>query len=139
MVNSTRIKPALEQVAQAFAARPLFASGKARAQEKARQSSKIKEVGDCLLATGFLTLEQQADALGLARSTTWTILRANHKNSGLSAAIIARMLSTPRLPPLVRVKIFEYVNEKAAGSYGHSKIQRQRFIARLPIKPVEPC
>ncbi len=54
-------------------------------------------------------------ALGLCRSTTWTILKANHKSSGLSEALINRILRAPQLPPLVRSALLEYVDEKAAG------------------------
>jgi hypothetical protein len=53
---------------------------------KARQAAKIRELGHALVDAGFLTLDEQSKALGLARSTTWTILRASHKGSGLSAA-----------------------------------------------------
>jgi hypothetical protein len=95
------------------------------------QSSKIKELRDALFAAGFFTLDQQAKVLGLARSTTWTILKANHKASGLSAAIINRMLCAPQLPPIVRAMVLAYVDEKIAGSYGHSKPQLRRFSARL--------
>ena len=101
---------------------------------KARQSRKIRELGDALVLQGFRTLDQQAKALGLGRSTAWTTLKANHKTSGLSAAVINRMLAAPRLPPLVRDKILEYIDEKVAGSYGHSKTQIQRFTARLSGK-----
>jgi hypothetical protein len=83
---------------------------------KARQSSKIKELGDALIAIGCLSLDHQAEALGLARSTTWTILKANHKGSGLSAIVINRMLATPQLPPLVRAIILEYIDEKKSRS-----------------------
>jgi DNA invertase Pin-like site-specific DNA recombinase len=55
---------------------------------KARQSAKIRELREALVASGFLTLDEQSKALGLSRSTTWTILKGNHKASGLSAAII---------------------------------------------------
>jgi len=101
---------------------------------KARQSSKIRELGDALATEGFLALDEQAKALGLCRSTAWTILKANHKASGLSAAIINRMLATPQLPPLVRAKVVEYVEEKAAGLYGDSKTKLRRFIARLSVE-----
>ena len=97
----------------------------------ARQSSKIRELGDALVLEGFLTLDEQADLLGLCRSTTWTILRGRHKSSGLTANIINRMLTAPRLPPLVRAKILESAEEKAAGLYGHGNKQRHTFSARL--------
>jgi hypothetical protein len=103
---------------------------------KARQSSKIREIGDALVAMGYLALDEQAKALGLARSTAWTILQANHKSSGLSAALINRMLAAPQLPPRVRAIILEYVEEKVAGLYGHSKLQLRRFTTRLAERRV---
>ena len=84
-----------------------------------------------LSAAGFVTLYSQAKVLGLPRSTTWAILKGNHKHSGLSAAVINRMLAAPQLPLLVRTKIVEYVDEKLAGSYGHSKALRRKFAEKL--------
>jgi hypothetical protein len=101
---------------------------------KSRQAAKIRELGQSLIDAGFVTLDQQSEALGLARSTTWTILKASHKGSGLSAAIIKRILLSPQLPPLARSKIVEYTNDKLAGVYGGSRTQRRRFFARLSIK-----
>jgi hypothetical protein len=98
---------------------------------KARQAAKIREVGHALVNAGFLTLDEQSKALGLARSTTWTVLRASHKGSGLSAAIIKRMLFSPQLPPLARRKILEYTTDKVAGIYGGSRTQRLKFLERV--------
>lgn len=103
---------------------------------KTRQLCKIRELGDALVLEGFRALDQQAKALGLGRSTAWTILKANHKASGLSAAIINRMLAAPRLPALVRAKILEYIDEKIAGVYGHNKVQLRRFSTRLSVGAV---
>jgi hypothetical protein len=100
---------------------------------KARQRLRITELGDALVAAGFIALDEQASAVGLSRSTTWTILKGNHKGSGLSATIINRMLLAPRLPPLVRAKILEYVEEKSEGLYGDSTTRRRKFIARLSV------
>ena len=105
--------------------------------KKAQQSVKIRELGDALVATGLFALDDQAEALGLSRSTTWTILKGNHKSSGLSAGIINRILAAPQLPSLVRAKVLEYVEEKAAGRYGHSDVLRRRFVARLSVKLLE--
>jgi hypothetical protein len=99
------------------------------AEMKARQAAKIREVGHALVDAGFLTLDEQSKALGLARSTT--ILRASHKGSGLSAAIITRMLLSPQLPPLARQKILEYTTGKLAGLYGGSRMQRRKFFERV--------
>jgi hypothetical protein len=98
---------------------------------RALQAEKIREVGEALVSSGLVTLDEQAEALGLCRSTTWTILQANHKNSGLSANVINIMLDSPRLPPAVRAKILEYVEEKIAGRYGHGSLQLSRYAERL--------
>jgi predicted DNA-binding transcriptional regulator AlpA len=102
-------------------------------EKKGRQSSKIRELGEALVTMGFLTLDEQAEALGLCRSTVWTVLKGNHKCCGLSATIINRMWMSPRLPPRA-AKLIEYVQEKATGRYVHNTIQLRRFIARLPIE-----
>jgi hypothetical protein len=99
------------------------------ADMKARQSSKIREIGEALLTVGYATLDAQAEVLGLPRSTAWTILLAEHKSTGISAKIISRMLNS--LPPLVRAKIIEYAQEKAAGLYGGTREQTRRFISAL--------
>jgi hypothetical protein len=104
------------------------------AEMNARQSSKIRELAETVEAAGFLTLDEQAQILGVPRSTAWTIRRGSHKASGLSASIINRMLAAPMLPLRVRAKILEYVEEKAAGLYGGSSSQRRRFTARLLIE-----
>jgi hypothetical protein len=98
---------------------------------KTLQSAKIRQLGEALIATGHLHLDDQAGVLGLSRSTTWTIVHAAHKNSGLSGAIVKRVLAQPALPGLVRTKIFEYVDEKSAGMYGHNPMQVRRFRAAL--------
>jgi hypothetical protein len=100
---------------------------------KARQVAKIRELTKALQSAGFCTLDEQAKALGLCRSTAWTVRKANHKASGLSVSIINRMLAAPHLPPLVRSKILEYVKEKVAGVYGGSRTQRRSFAARISL------
>src|SRR5262245_6046172 len=88
---------------------------------KARQVAKMRELRGCLIAEGHVHLDSQAAALGLPRSTTWTILNGIHKGSGLSADIVARMLAVSNLSPAVRDKILEYCSEKSAGYYGGSE------------------
>ena len=46
------------------------------ADVKARQASKIREIGKALITTGFVSLDAQAKVLGLPRSTAWRILSA---------------------------------------------------------------
>ena len=105
---------------------------------KERQSLKIRELSDVLVAAGFNSLDEQATALGLSRSTTWTILKAKHKNYGLSASIINRILRRPKVNKYVRAKIIEYVQEKSSGQYGHNKTQLRRFRERLSVSGDKP-
>ena len=98
---------------------------------KARQAIRIKELGASLIASGLVTLDEQARALGLSRSSAWAVLKANHKATGLAAATINRMFSSPELPPHVRATILTYIEEKLAGLYGHNKTQLRRFAAGI--------
>ena len=98
---------------------------------KARQSSKIGKIRQALVAVGFDTLTKQAAALGLSRSTAWTVLRGNHKGSGLSTSVINRILRAPELPPTVRRIIEEYVQERLLGEYGHRTARLRIFGAQL--------
>jgi hypothetical protein len=102
-------------------------------EAKARQSRRIRELRIALRSAGLIGLDDQARALGLPRSNTGKILKGDHKASGLSAMVISRMLSEPRLPPIVRTKILEYVREKTDGLYGHGKRELLIFSARIGI------
>ena len=104
---------------------------RALADMKARQVAKMREIRDALVAEGCANLNEQAAALGLSRSTTWTIMSGSHKGSGLSATVLTRMLSAPHLQPRVRKKILEYVAEKSAGHYGTSQVRLEKFIDRI--------
>ena len=94
-----------------------------RCEGRARQWAKIREITESLRLAGFQSLDEQAEAIGLNRSTTWSILKGLHKNSGLSTTTIFRILSHKRLPAPVRKKLLEYVEEKARGLYGDSPIR----------------
>src|SRR5262249_6439431 len=105
----------------------------AAVERRLRQADKIREIGCALVEAGFSTRDAQARGLGRSRSTTWTILKANHKSSGLSALLIARMLAQPSLPVGVRRKLFEYIKEKEAGLYGDAPTRLRKFAARLSV------
>jgi hypothetical protein len=97
-----------------------------------RQNAKIGEIKAALAEAGVITLDKQAEALGLSRSTAWHLLNGKHKGSGISATVINRMLAASRLPPAVRVTILEYIAEKVAGRYGDTKLRLGKFTARIP-------
>ena len=98
---------------------------------RARQCEKIEEICKTLAACGLVGLDDQAQALGLCRSTTWTLLRGMHKNSGLSATTVNKILSAPRLPARVRLKVLEYVAEKVTGEYGDRSHRLKAYARRL--------
>ena len=100
-----------------------------------RQSIKIRELREALVTAGYRHVTAQARALGLSRSTAWSILQGHHKSIGVSGAVIKRMLDQPGLPSMVRAKILEYVDEKSAGMYGHRGPQLRRFSAALAREP----
>jgi hypothetical protein len=96
-----------------------------------RQARKLAEIRPALIDSGLSALDAQAAALGLARSTAHTVVRAQHKNTGLSARIIGRMLDSPALPPRVRATLCEYAAEKAAGLYGATTRTQRRFQSAM--------
>ena len=96
-----------------------------------RQERKIQEIGEALVVEGLTTLDKQAAALGLVRSTAWFILQAKQKRAGITPATLIRMLESPHLPQTVREKVLEYVAEKAAGHYGHKGNPLRDFRAQL--------
>jgi hypothetical protein len=55
-----------------------------------------------LAAAGYDTLDEQAKALGIHRSTAWTIVKCKHKLGRLNITTRQKMLNNPHLPPGVR-------------------------------------
>ena len=102
------------------------------ADVKARLSSKIREIGEAVIATGFVSLDAQAKVLGLPRSAAWTILSAEHRHRDLCQDHLPDV-EFGAAPPLVRAKIMEYAEEKAAGIYGGMKRHHRRFASKLNL------
>ena len=48
-------------------------------QMRERQSAKIWELRAALVTAGIFTLDEQAEVLGLNRSTAWNILNGHNK------------------------------------------------------------
>src|SRR3974377_594503 len=86
----------------------------ARSRKQDSDTVGLINIADALIASGYTSLDQQAKALGLSRSTAWTIVHAKHKVDRLSAKVSARMLKNPRLPPLVRAALQQYLAERSA-------------------------
>ena len=96
-----------------------------------RQAERLKELKTVLVNSGLVSLDKQATALGLSRSTAWSLFQGAHKSSGLHPILIRRMLSSERLPPAARTVILTYIQERCRGDYGDSAALRHRFIQRL--------
>ena len=95
-------------------------------EAKVRLASKLAEIREALVAAGCNTAAKQAAALGVSRPTAWALLN-RAKRVGPSAHSIKRILSSPNLPPAVRRKVEEYVEEKISGLYGHSQQSMRSF------------
>src|SRR4029078_5319428 len=96
---------------------PLTPRGSISRTLRTQQCAKVAELRKTLLESGYHSLDRQAAALGLSRSTTWAILNREHKTSGLTGSVIGRMLRSPELPAAIRCVIEQYVEQKMAGAY----------------------
>ena len=97
---------------------------------RAMQRSKIREFRQALVKAGSHARSASGEP-GAGAKHRLDDFAGNHKHSGLSAAIIKRMLSSQQLPPPARKILLEYVEEKLAGAYGHNQTQLRRFRERL--------
>ena len=50
-----------------------------RRDAQPRYAVKIQHIVDAIVAAGYLSLDSQAKALGVKRSTAWTIIKTKHK------------------------------------------------------------
>ena len=61
-----------------------------------------EQIAEALKRAGHHALDAQTKALGLSRSTTWTIVASQHKTGRLSHKVRMQMLMHPDLPLSVR-------------------------------------
>jgi hypothetical protein len=78
-----------------------------------KTSMELERISEALVLCGYTSLDEQAKALGLGRSTAWTITKNKHKLGRLSAKTIDRILSNPQTPPAVRVVVQEYLAKRS--------------------------
>ena len=62
----------------------------------------VVRIREALIACGYTKLDQQAKALGINRSTAWTIFNTKHKLGRLNNKTTQRILANPNTPPPVR-------------------------------------
>ena len=77
--------------------------------------TKIQDIAGALIAEGYRSLDEQAKALGVHRSTAWTIVKTKHKLGRLSRKTTNSMLANPELPPSVRIVVLQYLTERSDG------------------------
>jgi hypothetical protein len=80
-----------------------------------RCATKIQHIAEALIAEGYLSLDAQAKALGVHRSTAWTIVKTKHKLGRLSLKTTNSMLANPELPSSVRNVVLQYLIERSDG------------------------
>jgi hypothetical protein len=73
----------------------------------------IQHITDALIACGYTCLDEQAKALGVSRSTAWTIVKTKHKLGRLSAKTTRRILTNAETPPAVRYVVQRYLAERS--------------------------
>jgi hypothetical protein len=73
-----------------------------RNSEATRRKLPLQLIADALIEEGHTSLDAQAKALGLSRSTAWTIVKTKHKLGRLNAETTSRILANPDTPVSVR-------------------------------------
>jgi hypothetical protein len=74
---------------------------------------RLRKIGEALNAAGYETLDEQAKALGVKRSTAWYIVNGKNKRDRLSEKTTKRILANPNTPPTVRAIIRQYLAERS--------------------------
>src|SRR5262245_24869200 len=82
----------------------------------ARRTIPVQYVANALLDAGYRSLDKQAKALGVNRSTAWTIIRTKHKLGYLNAKTAKRILANPELPECIRDVLTRYAEGSVPGS-----------------------
>jgi hypothetical protein len=70
-------------------------------------------ISKALIASRYTSLDQQAKAMGIHRSTAWTIIKTKHKLGRLSTKTTKRILANPELPQSVRYVVDQYMAERS--------------------------
>jgi hypothetical protein len=74
---------------------------------------QLGRISEALISSGYTSLDAQAKALGVHRSTAWVIIKNKHKLGRLSAKTVYRILGNPQTPPAVRTVVQQYVSKRS--------------------------
>jgi hypothetical protein len=76
-----------------------------------RPTSPFQQIAEALIEAGYKSLDAQAKALGIHRSTAWTIIKSRHKLGRLNTKTTQQILANPETPPAVRAVVEKYLAE----------------------------
>ena len=90
------------------------------------RTDHLRSISEALIASGYTSLDEQAEALGLHRSTAWTIINRKHKLGRLCTKTIGRILTNPQTPAAVRAVVQQYaVQQKSKRNPRGAKTRRR--------------
>ena len=69
----------------------------------------LRAITDALIRSNYTSLDAQARALGISRSTAWTVIKQKHKLGRLHVNTTTKILANPELPVEVRAAVEAYV------------------------------
>jgi len=90
---------------------PLNNLGEKATEPNARQNA-LAAITEALIESGYRSLDAQARALGLSRSTAWTVIKHKHKLGRLHMNTAMKMLAHPALPVRVRAAVEAYIGSR---------------------------
>src|SRR5437868_6937472 len=64
-----------------------------------RPTSPFQQIAEALIEAGYKSLDAQAKALGIHRSTAWTIIKSRHRLGRLNTKTTQQILANPETPP----------------------------------------
>ena len=91
----------------------------------------LQHISEALIGSGYTSLGQQAKALGIHRSTAWTIVKTKHKLGRLSDKTTKAILSNPELPPSVRSVVQKYLAERSDALTIRAALRTKRKAAAI--------
>ena len=97
-----------------------------RAADLVARHNALAEISQALIQSGYKSLDAQARALGLSRSTAWTVIKHHHKMGRLHSTTTAKMLANPALPVPVRTAIEAYLGGTVGLGAGAARERQAR-------------
>ena len=85
----------------------------------------LSAITDALVRSGYRSLDAQARALGLSRSTAWTIISGKHKRGRLHVNTTVKILTNPALPMQVRAAVEAYAASVNLGTALRSRRRKR--------------